>query len=1159
MQDPRPRLTALALLLSAAASSGRAQSPAAPAAAPAVPASPLVAAMRQELTRSMDSLKVLPTPLYYLSYEITEMRSASVRGTLGTVTSVGDERRRVLDVDLRVGSPDFDNTHAVRGGFPFDFFGRFSVTDVPLEDDPGAVRRILWYQTDRAYKRAVEQYARARTSAQLRVTPDDTSPDFSAEPSARYAEAPVELRLDRAAWERKVRAYTAPFTRHADIYDAEASLSAEGEARWFVNSEGSALQTSSAYYRLIISAYTRAADGMILPRYESFVASTPDGLPDDSAVARVVEKMIADLHALKRAPVVEAATAPAILSGRASGVLFHEVFGHRIEGHRLKDEDEGQTFKGMVGERILPADFSVYFDPTRRRLGGVELAGHYLYDNQGVRARRVNVVENGVFRSFLMSRSPIAGFAHSNGHGRSQPGMRAVARQSNLVVATSKPVSRAELKRRLLAEVKRQGKPFGLIFDDIEGGFTLTTRYEPNAFEVIPIMVYRVFPDGREELVRGVDLVGTPLTVFSKVLAADDDVRVFNGVCGAESGAVPVSASSPGILISQIEVQRKEKGQDRPPVLPPPVAAAAAAPPGDSADALGRAMRDELARSMRDLKLAQFERPYFIAYRVHETRWLDASASHGSLTGTQEYRTRTLSVELRVGDYKFDNTNFIGGGGGGSVVVFGRGRGSFRGGGGGEIPLDDDYLAIRRQIWLATDAAYKEAVEALSAKRAAILNRAQTDTLADFTRESPTRTTDEERAAPPDRSAAEALARELSALPELTGLDASEVRVSAAVTRMRYLNSEGTSLTTERPRLTLSANASTQAADGMPLARSVALHARSLEALPARDRLAQRLRALGRQLDSLRTAPRLDRYNGPVLLSADAAAVLFRQTFAPALVAERRMRGPAELEEMMSRVMGGGASFADKLGGRVLPEFLDVVDDPTLATFGDEPLLGGYKVDDEGVPGRRKVLVDGGILKMLLTSRTPVEGLPPHSTGNSRGGGTAPSNLFVTAEGAVSEAELESRLIALVTKRGLPFGVMVRALGPGGIGGEEDGPMAMMAAMAGLGGAGGGLIAYRVYPDGRKELVRAARLARVTAESFKDIVAASNAPAVLDAGGGDFSMAGSFFGAFFGGSSSAMVSYVVPSLLFDDMALAKSSGELPKPPILSRPEQGLRE
>jgi predicted Zn-dependent protease len=537
-------------------------------------AAPVLDAMRQELSRSLETLKKQPTPPYFLSYEITQTHSAYVRGSYGTISGSDEERRRLLGMDLRVGTPRFDNTHTVAGSFAgaFGFFNRFSIAMVPLEDDPIAIRRVLWYQTDKMYKRAVEQLATVKTGAQLRVAPEDSSPDFSPEPPARYSEPIADIQVDRAAWEKKIRAYTAPFAKYPDIYEGEAHFSAEGETRWYVNSDGSELQTSSAYYRLLISAYTRADDGMILPRYESFVAFSPNGLPDDSTVAKAVEKMIADLHALKKAPVVTAATAPAILSGRASGVFFHEVFGHRVEGHRQKDEDEAQTFKGKVGERLLPRDFSVYFDPRERRLGAVELAGYYQYDNEGVAARRVDVVSNGVFKGFLMSRSPIAGFAHSNGHGRRQPGLPAVARQSNLFVTTSKPVPHAELKRMLIAEIKRQNKPFGLLFDDIEGGFTITTRWSPNAFEVIPIMVYRVFPDGREQLVRGVDLIGTPLTAFSRIIAADDRMQVFNGICGAESGAVPVSASSPAILVSQIEVQRKQKGQDKPPILPPPTA-----------------------------------------------------------------------------------------------------------------------------------------------------------------------------------------------------------------------------------------------------------------------------------------------------------------------------------------------------------------------------------------------------------------------------------------------------------------------------------------------------------------------------------------------------------------------------------------------------------
>jgi len=529
--------------------------------------------MKDELTHSLDALKGQSTPPYFLSYEIGESNNISIVGSFGTITRSNESRRRLMNIDLRVGDYKVDNTRALRGsGQSFDFADRFSFIEIPIEDDPAAIRTTLWYHTDQKYKRAVEQLTKVKTNMQVQVEQEDKSADFSQEPPETYTEKLQALALDRHTWEEKIRKYTAPFARYGDIYEANAVLSASAETRWFVSNEGSQIQTSQTYYRLFISAFTKADDGMELPRYESFFAFTPEGLPDDAAILKAVDKMIQDLRALRTAPVVEPYTGPAILSGRASGVFFHEVFGHRIEGHRQKRVEEGQTFKKMVNDKVLPDSFSVVFDPTLYRLGNQDLVGAYRYDDEGVKARRLSVVENGVFKNFLMSRTPIDGFPGSNGHGRNQAGFAPVARQSNLIVQASSPVTRAELKKMLLEQIQKENKPFGLLFDDIQGGFTITTRTIPNAFNVLPVMVYRIYPDGKEELVRGVDLIGTPLTTFSKILAADDQVGVFNGVCGAESGWVPVSAVSPGILLSQIEVQKKSMSQERPPLLPAPFA-----------------------------------------------------------------------------------------------------------------------------------------------------------------------------------------------------------------------------------------------------------------------------------------------------------------------------------------------------------------------------------------------------------------------------------------------------------------------------------------------------------------------------------------------------------------------------------------------------------
>lgn len=536
------------------------------------PSSPVLSAMQTELRREMNTLGKEQTPPYFLSYEIADTQFIGATASFGQLVWSNQNSRRQLDIDLRVGNYDFDNTHLLRGDAAGSRPEPFAFLQMPVDDDPDALRVMLWTYTDRKYKEALQQYAKAQTNAEVKVAQEDKSADFSHETTAVFSQKPLTLTVERRDWEARAKKYSAPFARLDHVYEGDAGLSANVETRWFVNSEGSALETSQAVYRLTISATTKADDGMVLPRYESFTASTPEGLPDDATVLKTVGRMIADLEALRKAPVVDPYAGPAILSGRASGVFFHEVFGHRIEGHRQKDAQESQTFRKKVGEKILPDSFSVYFDPTLRRAGNTELIGSYEFDNQGVKAERVTVVDHGIFRSFLMSRTPIDGFPKSNGHGRKQPGFVPVARQSNLIVAVSETVSKAKLKQMLIEQIKQAGKPFGLYFEDIQGGFTLTGRSIPNAFQVLPIMVYRVYPDGREELVRGVDLIGTPLIAFSRIVAADDTVEVFNGVCGAESGGVPVATASPSILISQIEVQKKEKAQERLPILPAPFA-----------------------------------------------------------------------------------------------------------------------------------------------------------------------------------------------------------------------------------------------------------------------------------------------------------------------------------------------------------------------------------------------------------------------------------------------------------------------------------------------------------------------------------------------------------------------------------------------------------
>jgi TldD protein len=512
------------------------------------PSDPVLTAMQQELTRSLQNLKKAPVPPYFLSYQLTDNRSTSASASFGALTASSDRTSRLLDLDLRVGDYALDNTHPLReAGRSMDFSDQIERQKIPLENDSDALRVALWLETERKYRSAVQHLQQVKANVQVKVEAEDRSGDFSHEGAEKHFEPPAPFSFNKANWEQKVRNYTAPFALHKEIIENSAEVIGEVETRRYVNSDGSSIQISSPFYRIIISATAKADDGMVLPLHQTYMSFRPDGLPDDATVMKDVNSMVQTLLALVKAPLAEPYTGPAILSGRSSAVFFHEIFGHRVEGQRQKNEDEAQTFKKKVNQSVLPDFLSVYSDPTLKALGSTELVGY-----------------------FLMSRAPIEGFDHSNGHGRRQQGYKVVARQSNLVVESSKKVSRSELKKLLIEQIKAANKPYGLFFDDIEGGFTFTQRVIPNAFNVRPTVVYRVYPDGREELVRGVDLIGTPLIAFSKIVAVDDQVSVFNGMCGAESGWVPVSASSPGLLVSQIEVQRKEKSQERAPLLPPP-------------------------------------------------------------------------------------------------------------------------------------------------------------------------------------------------------------------------------------------------------------------------------------------------------------------------------------------------------------------------------------------------------------------------------------------------------------------------------------------------------------------------------------------------------------------------------------------------------------
>ncbi len=534
----------------------------------------LLDAMTTELHRAFTSLgkqgddKQLPP--YFLSYSVSDADAVDIRAQFGALVDSSANHVRVADVQVRLGDPKLDNTHGAHRG------SAVNSLQLPLTDDREALARTLWLATNTGYGNALDNYLRVKTESQVRAKEEDSSPDFSQEsPQTAIGKTAPPVKVDRAAWERRVSDLSRIFREYPDVYQNLVMLSVQNETDYFASSEGSQVVAPHVQARLVVFAVTRAEDGMDLFRDQTFEAPTADALPKQPELEAAIRDLGKSLEALRKAPVTEPFDGPAILSGRASAVFFHEVLGHRLEGQRQRGDEEGQTFTKDLNKEVLPNFLSVADDPTLTTFGNTWLSGSYTYDDEGQKARRVNLIQDGVLKTFLMSRLPIANFAASNGHGRAQTGRMPTGRQGNLIVTSTKTVTDAELRKQLIEEARKQGKPYGLYFEDISSGFAVTTRSSPQAFQVIPLVVFRVYVDGRpDELVRGVSIVGTPLAAMKRILATSNKSEVFNGECGAESGTVPVSAVAPAMLVSEMETQRQPQGTARPPILPIPSAEA---------------------------------------------------------------------------------------------------------------------------------------------------------------------------------------------------------------------------------------------------------------------------------------------------------------------------------------------------------------------------------------------------------------------------------------------------------------------------------------------------------------------------------------------------------------------------------------------------------
>ncbi len=542
--------------------------------APASAQDPMLDLLRDELKYDMEQLSKTENPPYYMNFRVIETSQNVVRATFGTLQESTFKEARSFIPQIRLGSYDFDNFHGMVNGVPTSWFSGPSTVYIPMGNNEKALRQAMWSEVNNRYKFAIEQYERLKAAEKVYTKTDDKAPDFSDAKVEKYFDQPFtqeELAFDRQKFEEKLKKYSALFLKNPHIITGEASMSYVCTRKYFVSSEGAEIAENNRSARIFITGMMKTDDGMELPLNLSYFAFDPDDMPSDEKIIADVEHLIATLDKMRTAPIVEPYTGPAMLAGEASGVFFHEIFGHRTEAQRMKNDSDGQTFKKMIGQQVLPKHFSAYDDPTLKNFEGQDMNGYYVFDDQGVRGQRVEIVDNGTLKGFLTTRVPTDEFNQSNGHARASAAYDPASRQSNLLITTDKPKTMEQLRKILIKEAKAQKKEYAYYFVNVNGGYTQTGRTSPNAFNVTPLEVYRIYVDGRpDELVRGVDLIGTPLSMFSSIIEGSDKTSVFTGICGAESGWVPVTASSPDIVVKKVEMQRKSKSMQTPPALPRP-------------------------------------------------------------------------------------------------------------------------------------------------------------------------------------------------------------------------------------------------------------------------------------------------------------------------------------------------------------------------------------------------------------------------------------------------------------------------------------------------------------------------------------------------------------------------------------------------------------
>ncbi len=1078
------------------------------------PQDPVFELIKTELDRNFSVFKEKETPAYYIYLRMEESKTWACNARLGRLQSTTEEpyTTRYLSSMVRVGNSALDNTHEIReaegGGKMVD------VSAIPIDQlNSKLIKNTIWLQLDNLYKDAVQTYDKLKANIAVKVGQEDKSPDFTEEIAEKYYEAPLNFNLSKdemKLWEKRLKKYSAIFSQNKDILGGSATFYQIQTRKWFVDTEGREIAQNVNSYHLVLSANIITDDGMDIPLYKTWVIFDSKQLPSEEEIVAAANQLSRNLSELKKAPIAESFSGPAILSPEASGVFFHEIFGHRVEGARMKQEQDAQTFKKKIGEYVLPKHMSVTFDPTIKSYKNMPLHGFYVYDDEGIKSQRVEVVQKGILRDFLMCRTPIEGFLKSNGHGRAQMGARAVSRQSNMLIESSRQQTEDQLRKMLIKEAKAQKKDYGYYFKEVSGGFTTTGRYMPNAFNVSPLMVYRIYVDGRpDELVRGVDLVGTPLAMFSQIEACGTEYAAFNGTCGAESGRIPVSCVSPSIFVKRIETQKRTKKQSQPPILSKPISNKAVS---TSDNIISDALKTEVERALDGLKMDGLKPPFFISYGLKDSKNLSIKAQSGGIVRSAYYPDRSSTCRLLIGDYQCTDENFLG-----SV----EGLSGYD----GSPCIENNEEGIRYTVWRDLDAIYKRATETYEQKISTIkqLNIPASDLeLPDWDK---TPMVQLSNLPEPDfdfnKEQYEQYAREISAVfNDYKDIINSEVSLQIEKSSIYFYNTEKSEYRLPHSHAYIFVMAVAMTNDGERVGDGLEYIFSNPKDFPPLEKIQSDCRKLAEKVLAKKESPIINEaYTGPVLFENKAVMETFFSNFfgeMNSLIAKRKPLSS-------SGYAYGGNSIEEMMNKRITAKEISIEDLTGAKEYNGIPLVGYTPVDAQGViPSEKLVLVENGILKTLLSDRVPTQKVP-HSNGHSLFGlslnaRTGTGNARMSDTRKKPNEELRRQLFDKAKEEGYDYTYIVKQTTGGGSTPTE---------------------LYRInIKDGSEQLIRSATVNNMDDQVFKKIIAVSDKETIHNT-------------IFYG-----LTSIIAPeAILFEEMSIQKDMlDNYKKPPIVPQPE-----